>query len=135
MADDRPGGTTNPFRVPSGPLGRLAGWFMGRDDSAHRELVALLAPASAARICQVGFGPGQLLTVLTARGAAIRLCGVDPSPVMLEQARRRLERAGAAGRADLRLEVAGGLPTRPPWPASSGPHHPRHRVGPSARYM
>jgi ubiquinone/menaquinone biosynthesis C-methylase UbiE len=83
---------------------------MGRDDSAHRELVALLAPAPAARICEIGFGPGQLLALLAAGDPAALVCGVDPSPVMLEQARRRLDRAGAADRADLRPGVAGALP-------------------------
>lgn len=110
MADDPTSARLNPFRVPAGPLGRLAGWFMGRDDSAHRELVELLAPRPAARICEIGFGPGQLLALFTTREPTVRVCGVDPSAVMLEQARRRLARAGAADRADLRLGVAGALP-------------------------
>jgi ubiquinone/menaquinone biosynthesis C-methylase UbiE len=110
MADDRPGAMFNPFRVPSGPLGRLAGWVMGRDESAHREVVDLLAPKPGACVCEIGFGPGQLLEVLLARDPAARVCGVDPSPVMLAQARRRLTRLGTLDRADLRLGVAGALP-------------------------
>ena len=109
MAEHRRG-TLNPFRIPSGPLGRLAGWAMSRDDSAHREVAALLAPRSGARTCEIGFGPGQLLELLLAQDPAAQVCGVDPSPVMLEQARRRLVRVGAAERADLRLGVAGALP-------------------------
>lgn len=110
MTDDHTAATLNPFRVPAGPLGRLAGWIMGRDDAPHRELVDLLAPSPAARSCEIGFGPGQLLVLLTARDPAAQVCGVDPSPVMIEQARRRLARAGVADRADLRLGVAGALP-------------------------
>jgi ubiquinone/menaquinone biosynthesis C-methylase UbiE len=111
MADDHiAAATLNPFRVPSGPLGRLAGWFMGRDDRAHRELVDLLAPDPGARTCEIGFGPGQLLALLAGRDPAAQVCGVDPSAVMLGQARRRLAVAGAAHRADLRLGVAGALP-------------------------
>jgi len=110
MADDHTAATLNPFRVPAGPLGHLAGWIMGHDDTPHRELVDLLAPRPAARSCEIGFGPGQLFILLTGRDPAARVCGVDPSPVMLEQARRRLARAGAADRADLRLGVAGALP-------------------------
>jgi ubiquinone/menaquinone biosynthesis C-methylase UbiE len=111
MADDHiAAATLNPFRVPSGPLGRLAGWFMGRDDRAHRELVDVLAPRPGARTCEIGFGLGQLLALLTGRDPAAQVCGVDPSTVMLEQARRRLGSASAAQRADLRLGVAGALP-------------------------
>lgn len=109
MADDLPGATLNPFRIPSGPLGRLGGWVMGRDDSAHREVLGLLAPKPGACTCEVGFGPGQLLQLLLARDPAAQVCGVDPSPVMLAQAHRRLRRLGAAERADLRLGVAGAL--------------------------
>ncbi|SCL33950.1 Methyltransferase domain-containing protein [Micromonospora rhizosphaerae] len=110
MTDDLPRATLNPFRIPSGPLGRLAGWVMGRDDSPHREVLDLLAPKVEARSCEIGFGPGQLLQLLLARDADAQVCGVDPSPVMVAQARRRLQRLGAAERADLRLGVAGALP-------------------------
>jgi ubiquinone/menaquinone biosynthesis C-methylase UbiE len=110
MPDDRAGATINPFRVPAGPLGHLAGWLMGRDDTAHRELVELLAPAAGARICEIGFGPGQLLALLCSRDPTVHVCGVDPSAVMLEQAHRRLARAGCTDRADLRVGVAGALP-------------------------
>ncbi|MGW5666743.1 class I SAM-dependent methyltransferase [Micromonospora sp. NPDC003776] len=110
MADDLPRATFNPFGIPSGPLGRLAGWVMGRDDSAHREVLGLLSPKQGARTCEIGFGPGQLLELLLARDPATQACGVDPSPVMLAQAHRRMRRLGVAERADLRLGVAGALP-------------------------
>jgi ubiquinone/menaquinone biosynthesis C-methylase UbiE len=108
MADNRVAASRNPFVLPRGPVGRLAGWVMGRDDRPHRELVDLLDLRSGATVCEIGFGPGQLLGVIAGRDAAIRLCGVDPSQIMLDQARHRLARAGAA--ADLRLGVAGALP-------------------------
>ena len=112
MADRAVVSSRNPFVLPAGALGRLAGWVMGRDERPHRELVGLLAPRPGAAICEIGFGPGQLLAVLAAGDPAVRLCGVDPSVVMLEQARRRLARAdaGVARSADLRLGVAGALP-------------------------
>jgi ubiquinone/menaquinone biosynthesis C-methylase UbiE len=103
-------GTLNPFKVPTGPLGRLAGWVMGRDDTAHREIVGLLNPGPGACSCEVGCGPGQLLVLLAARDPQARVWGVDPSPVMLGQARRRLDRAGVAERVDLRLGEAGAVP-------------------------
>ena len=48
----------NPFRVPSGPLGRLAGWVMSRDDSPHRELVDLVSRhyARDLELFEYGFG-------------------------------------------------------------------------------
>jgi ubiquinone/menaquinone biosynthesis C-methylase UbiE len=82
---------------------------MGRDDRAHREVLALLAKPGA-RTCEIGFGPGQLLELLLARDPTAQVCGVDPSPLMLAQARRRLTRLGGVERAQLRLGVAGGLP-------------------------
>ncbi|HTJ36807.1 MAG TPA: class I SAM-dependent methyltransferase [Dactylosporangium sp.] len=105
MADGHPvSSSRNPFALPTGVSGRLAGWVMGRDDGPHREAADLLAPAAGATVCEVGFGPGQLLAVLAARNPSIRLCGADPSEVMLAQARRR------APSADLRLGAADELP-------------------------
>jgi SAM-dependent methyltransferase len=50
--------------------------------------------------------------VLAERDATVRLCGVDPSVLMLEQARRRLAgtNTDAAPGRDLRVGVAGALP-------------------------
>jgi ubiquinone/menaquinone biosynthesis C-methylase UbiE len=113
MADNLDAVTSrNPFVHPVGVLGALAGWVMGRDDRPHREVADLLAPGPATSICEIGFGPGQLLAVLAARDPTLRLCGVDPSPVMLRQARRRLADVDtpAARTADLRRGVAGALP-------------------------
>jgi ubiquinone/menaquinone biosynthesis C-methylase UbiE len=95
----------NPFALPRGPLGRLAGWIMARDDRPHREVAELLSPAPGAAVCEIGFGPGQLLGALAQRDPTVRLSGVDPSPVMLGQARRRLPTS-----ADLRVGAAGALP-------------------------
>jgi len=100
----------NPFALPSGVLGRLAGWVMGRDDAPHREVAALLAPTPGATVCEVGCGPGQLLVLLAAADPALRVCGVDPSPVMLRQARIRADRAGVAKRVDLLPGTADALP-------------------------
>src|SRR5438477_402634 len=112
MGDQRVRPTHNPFALPSGPLGRFAGWVMSRDDRPHREVVELLAPRAAAVICEIGFGPGQFLALLADRDPEVHLCGVDPSPIMLAQARRRLQDldSAAARTADLRLGAAGALP-------------------------
>jgi ubiquinone/menaquinone biosynthesis C-methylase UbiE len=98
----------NPFALPRGALGRFAGWVMGHEDRQHRELAGLLAPSPGTDVCEIGFGPGQLLASLAVGDPTIRLCGVDPSAVMLGQARQRLARTGVS--ADLRLGVAGAVP-------------------------
>jgi ubiquinone/menaquinone biosynthesis C-methylase UbiE len=102
----------NPFVRPEGLLGHLAGWVMGRDDRPHREVADLLTPRPGATVCEIGFGPGQLLAVLAAADASLLLCGVDPSSVMLAQARNRLSTVDseAARAADLRIGAAGDLP-------------------------
>lgn len=103
-------GTRNPFALPAGILGRLAGWVMGRDDTPHREVAALLAPVAGATVCEVGCGPGQLLVLLAQADPTLRVCGIDPSPVMLRQARVRTSNAGVTDRVDLRPGMAGALP-------------------------
>jgi ubiquinone/menaquinone biosynthesis C-methylase UbiE len=100
----------NPFRLPRGPLGRLAGWVMARRTEQHRELLDWLEPAPALRWCEVGFGPGQLVELLCQRDTKTFVCGVDPSPIMVAQARRRNAAAVAAGHADLREAPAEHLP-------------------------
>jgi SAM-dependent methyltransferase len=100
----------NPFRLPRGPLGRLAGWVMGRRTDQHRELLDWLDPPGPARWCEIGFGPGQLVELVCQLDPGNLVYGVDPSPVMLAQAQRRNATAVAAGRADLRSGTADALP-------------------------
>lgn len=94
----------NPFALPTGTLGRFAGWVMSRDDRPHREAAGLLDPAPGTTVCEIGFGPGQFLAVLAERDSSLHLCGADPSEVMLTQAR------AAAPGADLRRGTADELP-------------------------
>jgi ArsR family transcriptional regulator len=69
------------------------------------QLLALVPEGKT--VVEVGFGTGGLLPALAARGA--RVIGVDHSPAMLEEARRRLAQAGLAG-IDLRLGEMTHLP-------------------------
>jgi trans-aconitate 2-methyltransferase len=57
-------------------------WEMAKD------LVPLLAPKAGERILDVGCGTGQLTAKIAASGAEV--VGVDRSPEMIEEARRRL---------------------------------------------
>jgi ubiquinone/menaquinone biosynthesis C-methylase UbiE len=73
-------------------------------------VAGLLAPAAGAAICEVGCGPGQLLVVLARASPTVRLLGVDPSPVMLRQARTRADRTGVGDRVELLGGAAAALP-------------------------
>ncbi|RVX44837.1 methyltransferase family protein [Nonomuraea polychroma] len=93
------GGPVNsPFASPSGLLGRMAGWFM-LYTNRQEEVLSLLDIRPGEHVLEVGYGPGALIRLLARTGAG-RVCGVDPSPEMREQAARR------AGGADLRLGTA-----------------------------
>lgn len=72
----------------------------------YRERLLALVPGGTA-VLEIGLGTGGLLPGLVAR--ASRVIGVDHSPSMLEEARRRLALAGLAG-IELRLGEMGHLP-------------------------
>ena len=97
-------GTTNPFALPVGLKGRLAGWYMGRPDAQHRELAAIVPLDGKTRLVEIGFGPGQLLEMLHDRAPQLAMAGVDPSELMVRRARRR------NAHADLQLAAAAAMP-------------------------
>jgi len=72
----------------------------------YRERLLALVPEGGT-VVEIGVGTGGLLAALAAR--AVRVIGVDHSPAMLEEARRRLTAAGLAG-IDLRLGEMTHLP-------------------------
>ncbi|MGH2871480.1 MAG: class I SAM-dependent methyltransferase [Solirubrobacteraceae bacterium] len=79
----------------------------------ERRAVDRLTLASGARLLAVGFGPGIGVIHATNQISDGIIAGVDPSPVMLAQAQRRVRRAGRT--ADLRLGAVSQLP----WPDRS----------------
>lgn len=60
------------------------------------EMVAALGLEDGARVLDAGCGPGHLVQALAERGLAV--WGVDASPAMLAEARRRLDEAAAPAR-------------------------------------
>lgn len=72
----------------------------------YRERLLAHIPAGST-IVEIGIGTGGLLPALAARGGTV--IGVDHSPAMLEEARRRLARTGTAA-IDLRLGEMSHLP-------------------------
>jgi SAM-dependent methyltransferase len=94
----------NPFALPIGLKGRLAGWYMSLPDAQHRELASKISVESNNRVVEVGFGPGQLLEMLRDRVSTLVFAGVDPSEIMVRRARRRNPRA------DLQVGAAAAMP-------------------------
>jgi ubiquinone/menaquinone biosynthesis C-methylase UbiE len=103
--------TNNPFAYPSGWLGRLAGRFMlltNKDD----DLLEVLDVQPGDDVLEVGYGPGGFIRLLAERTDAASIRGVDPSPVMRDQASSHNRKAVRAGRVRLDLGTADrtGLP-------------------------
>lgn len=99
------------FGRPEGLLGRLGGIVMARTNAACGAWIAdLLDVGASDSILEVGFGPGVIVRLLSARAAAGQVAGIDPSQVMLEQASARNEAAIRAGRVDLRRGTVEQLP-------------------------
>jgi SAM-dependent methyltransferase len=98
------------FGRPRGLLGWLGGRLMARTNrGANRWVVDLLGVGAGTRVLEVGYGPGAGVAEALARRSAF-VGGVDPSKVMLNQARARNAAALAEGRLDLRLASADSLP-------------------------
>jgi 16S rRNA C967 or C1407 C5-methylase (RsmB/RsmF family) len=88
------------FAQPRGLSGSAAGWIMGHRYSNVRRsrwVVDLLDVQPTDHVLEIGFGPGVAIAELAERVTAGRVVGVDSSPVMLRQARRRNAAAIAAG--------------------------------------
>jgi SAM-dependent methyltransferase len=84
------------FGHPEGRLGALAGRVMARrNGEVNAWAVDLLDIRAGEHMLEIGCGPGLALAA-AAGGPANRITGIDPSAVMVAQARRRNRRA--AGR-------------------------------------
>lgn len=106
-------GLFSQFAWPTGLLGRLAGALMARGVADDRWVIDLLDIQPDDRVLEIGSGPGVAIELLAARAGFV--AGVDPSPVMVQQAAQRNRVALAQGRVELRLGSVASLP----YPASS----------------
>jgi ubiquinone/menaquinone biosynthesis C-methylase UbiE len=96
---------------PSGWIGHIVARVMAWDTSRvnDRTLEALdVRPGE--EILEVGCGHGRSLARLYAQEPGARLVGVDPSEVMLREARRRNRRSIEAGRVQIELGESSELP-------------------------
>lgn len=96
---------------PSGIAGPLMGPLLDRlNGRANRHAVSLLAPGSAERVLDVGFGGGAALAAILRRDPQATAAGAEISEPMLERARHRFRREIRAYRLQLVLAAADGLP-------------------------
>ncbi|UWZ34492.1 methyltransferase domain-containing protein [Dactylosporangium roseum] len=112
-----PRGGLAQFHRPTGAVGHVAGWIMGRRSSnvaRNRWAAQLLDVQPTDRVIELGCGPGVALAALAARATRGLVVGVDHSQVMIRQARRRNRAAVRAGRVRLidtpveRLSISNG---------------------------
>ena len=77
------------FHQPTGAVGHVAGWIMGRRSSnvaRNRWAVQLLDVQPADRVIELGCGPGVAIAALATRAIRGLVVGVDHSQVMIRQA-------------------------------------------------
>ena len=106
------------FGNPTGLVGKLAGHIMARRSSnriRNRETVELMKLRPNSRVLEVGCGPGLALARCAEIISEGRIVGLDHSPVMIKQARKRLAANGQSDSVDL---LVGGVDRLDNWPAS-----------------
>jgi ubiquinone/menaquinone biosynthesis C-methylase UbiE len=101
----------NPFSLPMGFIGRMAGWFMSfQNRTMNRIAIETLNVSPDDRVLEIGFGPGQAIKYLASNSQAQSITGVDPSPAMLEQATNVNKQAIESGRVVLIQGAVAALP-------------------------
>jgi SAM-dependent methyltransferase len=99
-----PRGGLAQFHQPTGAVGHVAGWIMGRRSSnvaRNRWAAQLLDVQPTDRVIELGCGPGVAIAALATRAIRGLVVGVDHSQVMIHQAGRRNSAAIRAGRVRL----------------------------------
>lgn len=95
------------FERPHGLTGRLVGRFMARSNGALNrwvvQQIGLLGLQNVERVIEIGPGPGLCLHEVLHAFPDAHVWGVDPSPEMLAQARRRNAAEVRSGRLTLLL--------------------------------
>jgi len=90
------------LQCPHGVAGNWLGHIMTVvNERANEVTVARLGVRPADSVLELGFGPGRAIARLAALAPRGRVCGIDLSPVMLRQARRRNAAAILSGRVEL----------------------------------
>lgn len=97
--------------IVRGPGGLVTAKIMARaNQETEAEAVAELAPGPEDDVLVIGFGPGVGLSQLASVVTVGRIAGIDPSLVMMREARRRNRAAVESGRMELRQATDDALP-------------------------
>ena len=105
--------------LPHGSVGWVFALLMDwLNTPTYRRAVEILDPVSGNSVLEIGFGTGGLATRLAPHLGEGLLAGVDPSPLMVSQARRRLERLDLP----VRIELREGTDRSLDWPAATFSH-------------
>jgi SAM-dependent methyltransferase len=102
------------FIDPRGVRGSAAGWIMSHRSSNVRRsrwAVELLDVRPTDRVLEIGFGPGVAIAALAERASSGRVVGIERSPVMVRQARRRNTASIKGGLVQLHLAPVERLPS------------------------
>lgn len=100
--------------LPSGIMGRIFGFLMERLAAGnYRWVLKQLKPRKPKVYLEIGFGTGRLAEWVAKRLKPARLCGVDPSKLMLKTASKRLARFARKIAIDLKLGDDSTLPDGP----------------------
>lgn len=106
-----PTGWRGQFARPSGVLGRVVGHLMAiKNKERSWWVLPLLDIHQNDRVLEVGFGSGIDIKRVSEMAIDGFVAGVDHSPVMVEQARRRNAAAIRRGRVEVSLGSASQLP-------------------------
>ncbi|PCJ68689.1 MAG: hypothetical protein COA62_12630 [Rhodobiaceae bacterium] len=110
MTRKEPSDTVDQAVKPSGPIGRVMGFLMGRMNSAqNRVTVRALEIPDGASILEIGFGPGRGLAQIAAETKAAQIDGIDHSALMVDTARRHNRAAIKSGRMSIAEDDIGHL--------------------------
>lgn len=101
---------TRQFALPKGISGKLVGRLMAKRHVWQVDaVIADLKPAAGESVLEIGFGPGTSLVALARAQSEAQICGIDPSPLMVAEARRRVRQFGP------RVQVLDGTAAALPW--------------------
>jgi SAM-dependent methyltransferase len=96
---------------PQGRIGKIFGWLMGRLNApAYRWTVQQLRAVKPKSYLEIGFGTGHLEKMVAQKLKPVKIAGVDPSPLMVQTAQKRLRRF----RRKIQLDLKEGDDTRLP---------------------
>jgi ubiquinone/menaquinone biosynthesis C-methylase UbiE len=110
-------------RQPSGTTGRVFGWLMtSLNEKSYRWAIEQLKPIAPESYLEIGFGTGRQIELAVRMLRVKRACGVDPSPLMLETAEKKLKRYRKKAEIELKLGDDRALPWSGPFDAIAATH-------------